>query len=80
MGLDPSDYELFQEIAEHLKQLNELQLERSSIESKMLEIATLNARREFLLLTMAPDRVRDQLVEESGAYIEPIDQIVAKPE
>ena len=80
MSLDPDDFGLFQDIAAYLKDIKELQLERANIESKMLEIATLNARREFLLLTMSPDRVRDQLVMESGAYLEPVDQIVAKPE
>lgn len=80
MSLDPDDFSLFQDIAEYLKQIKEHQFERVNIESKMLDIATLNARREFLLLTMSPDRVRDQLVMESGAYLDPVDRIVAKPE
>lgn len=80
MSLDPEDCELLKIIAENLMQSNEYHLGRANIESKMLDIATLNARREFLLLTMSPERVRDQLVMESGAYLQPVDQIVAKPD
>ena len=80
MSLDPDDFGLFQDIAVYIKYIKEIQGERLDIEGKMLDIARLNARREFLLLSSSPERVRDQLRSEFEGLSETTADIVAKPE
>jgi len=79
MALDPEDYQVLLSIAESLKDIRDTQNERLDIECKMLDLARLNARREFLLLTMSPDRVRDELVSESQGLLCGNEDITTKP-
>jgi hypothetical protein len=80
MALDPEDYRLLQSIAESLKHIYERQSDRMNQESNMLDIARLNARREFLLLTYAPYKVETQLRLEFECFCATTADIVARPD
>jgi hypothetical protein len=73
MSLDPEDYSLLQGIAE-------AQREQRDILNHILEIKRVQARQEFLLLTMSPAEVRNQLWVEYIGYSPTTEQIVEKPQ
>ncbi len=73
MALDPEDYSLLQGIAE-------AQREQRDILNHILDIKRVQARQEFLMLTMSPAQVRDQLWVEFIGFSATTEQIVEKPQ
>ena len=73
MSLDPEDYRLLQSIAE-------AQREQRDILNYILEIKRVQACQEFLLLTMSPAEVRNQLWVEFIDFSTTTEQIVEKPQ
>ena len=59
MSLDPDDYRLLQSIAENLKIARLIQADQR-------DLAQLQARKDFLLLTYSPERVAVILRDEFG--------------
>lgn len=59
MSLDPKDYQVLQSIAENLKIARLIQVDQR-------DLAQLQARKDFLLLTYSPERVSVILRDEFG--------------
>jgi hypothetical protein len=78
MSHDLDDCDVLQSIAESLKRIKECQEEQMFKAESMLEIAQFNARKEFLLLCMPGNQVRDQLRFEFEAVSSNLDTIIAR--